>query len=96
MVYLLLVELAKTRFYRAPHAGSHSIAFYPHRAIGAANQAPGLAVRELCRPDIGVRKSVESGLATGRLSGGFPDRWRLPEWRYFGNQPGGPARLRVP
>ena len=48
VVYLLLVELAKTRFYRTPHAQSPRIASTPHGATGTADQAPGLAVRALC------------------------------------------------
>ena len=49
VVYLLLVELAKTRFYRTPHARTPPNDLHPYGATGSADQAPGLAVRAFCR-----------------------------------------------
>ena len=42
VVYLLLVELAKTRFYRAPHARTPATRVHPRRTAGAAHPAPGV------------------------------------------------------
>ena len=66
VVYLLLVELAKTRFYRTPHAQTSRIASTHTERLQRRITAPRLAVRALCCPGSTRQGGVNRGSAPSR------------------------------